>query len=81
MRLRVVLQEVSGNAVDLHGQLACRGYDERARAVARHELGLVQQLQTGHQERQRLARPCRHPSLTLLTAYESQRTQDTLAHL
>lgn len=56
--LGVMLQEVSGNAVDLHGQLA-RGRDhQRASAVARHEAGLVQQLYAGDQERQRLAGPC-----------------------
>ena len=58
MGLRVTLQEVAGHGVDLHGQLAGGRYDQRARAIARHELGPVHQLYAGHQERQRLSGPC-----------------------
>ena len=58
MGLGVALQEVAGDGVDLHGQLARGRYHQRARAIARHELGAVHQLDAGHQERQRLPRAC-----------------------
>ena len=54
------LHEVVGHLVDLHGQLPRGRDDNRPQAVAGHELGPVQQLQAGDQERQRLARPCTH---------------------
>ncbi len=56
MCLTVVLHEVPGHRVDLHGKLAGGGYDNGAGAIARHELGSMQQLQRGNQESQCLAR-------------------------
>ncbi len=58
MCLTVVLHEVPGHRVDLHGKLASGGYDNGAGAIAWHELGSMQQLQRGNQESQCLARSC-----------------------
>lgn len=58
MCLTVVLHEVPGHRVDLHGKLASGGYNNGTCAVAWHELGSVQQLQRGNQESQCLARSC-----------------------
>ena len=55
MGLAVVFKEVAGHPVDLHGQLAGGGDDDGARAVPRHEFGVVHQLHAGDQKRQRLA--------------------------
>ncbi len=58
MRLAVVAHQVTGDAIDLQRQLACWGDDQGASAVARHELGAIQQLGAWDQERQRFARAC-----------------------
>lgn len=60
MGLAVVLHEVSGDGINLHGQLPGGGNHNGACAIAGHELGPVQQLQAGHQEGQRLARACKY---------------------
>ena len=57
--LAVVLHEVPGDSIDLHGQLPSGGDDNGTCAVTGHELGSMQQLQRGNQECQSLARPCR----------------------
>lgn len=59
MRLTVPLEEVARNAVDLHGQLASRRYDQRPRAIAGLELCAVQQFDGRYEERQSLAGPCK----------------------
>jgi hypothetical protein len=58
MRLGVVLHDVPCYTVDLQRQLACWGDHDGAGAVARHELGAVQQLNAGDEEGQRLAGTC-----------------------
>ena len=45
MRLAVVLHQVLGNRVDLHGQLPRGRNDNHSSAIAWHELGSVQKLQ------------------------------------
>lgn len=59
MCLAVVLHEVPGHSIDLHGQLPGGGDDNGPCAVTGHELGSMQQLQRGNQECQSLAGPCR----------------------
>ena len=55
MGLEVVLGDLAQHAVRLQRELARRGDDEHARAVARLELGLDEELYGGDEEGQRLA--------------------------
>ena len=56
VRLRMFLGELLRDVVNLERQLASRREHHHARAVARHELGVVQELHGGDEERQGLAR-------------------------
>ena len=58
MRLAVLLHEVAGHAVDLHGQLPCGGDDQNSCAIPRLELGAVQQLYGRYEKGKSLARAC-----------------------
>ncbi len=50
MRLAMMLHEVPGNGVDLHGKLPGGGDDNCSSAIAWHELSTMQQLQRRNQE-------------------------------
>ena len=51
MGLTVVLEQVAGDSVDLHGQLACGGDHNGRCAIPGHKLCMIHELHTRYEER------------------------------